>query len=270
MHPFKDRRRLLLSFIKIRSLTAITAIALFGLPLTAQAHARRGSRVERRPAIVKASRPARNKGCGPCEGKTGRAKSVDDSPCHAKRYVDPKIAKNFNRALRDLNRAGIRPKVTSAWRSSEKQASLHRCSVSSRCRKANPGLYHALPPGQSLHEAGFAVDISGIASGPRGAKRVTPKGRRIISIMNRNGFRWRYGLKDPAHFEANPQRYGYRNAKQAIARSQNICDARVPAVEAKRAGRSRLTPASIKRQAPIRRIPVQVGTVKSRKRALRA
>jgi hypothetical protein len=88
--------------------------------------------------------------------------------------------------------------------------------------------------------------------------------------MNRNGFRWRYGLKDPAHFEANPQRYGYRNAKQAIARSQNICDARVPAVEAKRAGRSRLTPASIKRQAPIRRIPVQVGTVKSRKRALRA
>jgi hypothetical protein len=88
--------------------------------------------------------------------------------------------------------------------------------------------------------------------------------------MNRNGFRWRYGLKDPAHFEANPQRYGYRNAKQAISRSQSICDASPQTVEAKRPGRSRFTPASVKRQAPIRRIPVQIGTVKTRKRAMRA
>jgi hypothetical protein len=281
MHPSEGRRRLLLSSINMRSITALAAVLLFGLSFDVQAHAGNGSRIKRRPAIMKANRAAslaaREGGCVRCGGGprakrvlNARASSFNDSPCHAKGYVDPKVAKNFNAAMRDLNRQGIRPKVTSAWRSSEKQASLYRCSGNRRCRRANPGLYRALPPGQSLHEAGLAVDISGIAAGPRGAKRVTPRGRRIISAMNRNGFRWRYGLKDPAHFEANPRSYGYRNAKQAISRSQNICDARVQTVVDKRPGRSRFTPAAIRRQAPARRMPVQISTVKTRKRSNRA
>jgi hypothetical protein len=95
--------------------------------------------------------------------------------------------------------------------------------MSARCRRNNPGLYLALPPGTSLHEAGFAIDMSGIAAGPRGGKRLTSKGRRIVSIMRKNGFTWRYGLSDPAHFEADPRQHGYRNLKQAINRTQTTC-----------------------------------------------
>ncbi|HEX5734283.1 MAG TPA: D-alanyl-D-alanine carboxypeptidase family protein [Blastocatellia bacterium] len=143
--------------------------------------------------------------------------------CHPKGYVDPAIARNYNGAMRDLRRAGIEPKVTSTWRSSAHQARLHRCSNSRRCRRAHPGLYYALPAGVSLHEAGFAVDMSGVAIGPRGAKRLTPRGRRIIAIMRKHGFSWRYGLADPAHFEIDPRKYGYRSAQQAISRSQSQC-----------------------------------------------
>jgi len=167
---------------------------------------------------VQCSRAAKAKSKSKSRGLFAKAE-----PCHPKGYLDPKIAKNYKAAMRDLRRAGIKPMVTSTWRSSEHQAQLYNCSSSRRCRRANPGLYRALPPGKSLHEAGLAVDISGIAAGPRGAKRLTRRGRQIVGVMQKNGFRWRYGLADPAHFEANPRKAGYRNAKQAIARSQNIC-----------------------------------------------
>jgi LAS superfamily LD-carboxypeptidase LdcB len=203
-----------------------------------------------------------SRSCVGCGSKTkARGKSFKDAPCHSKKYVDPKVAKKLKTAVRDMKRVGISPTLTSAWRSTDKQAALYRCSQNRRCRKANPGLYRALPPGQSLHEAGFAVDISGVAAGPRGAKRLTPRGRRIVGIMRKNGFQWRYGLKDPAHFEANPRRYGYRSAKQAISISQNICDAKIVAKK------SRETAAVTRRQGTVR--PVSV-TVKTRKHNSRA
>jgi hypothetical protein len=177
-----------------------------------------------------------SKSCAPCAGQlagkkrvraTRSAKNAKNLPCHPKDYVDPKIARNYRTAMRDMRRAGIKPKVTSAWRSSEKQAALHRCSLSSRCRRSHPGLYRALPPGQSIHEAGFAVDIGGVATGPRGAKRITPRGRRIVAIMKKNGFNWRYGLSDPVHFEADPRKHGYRSVKHAIKRTQTTCQVRL-------------------------------------------
>ncbi len=154
-------------------------------------------------------------------------KSRRKAPCHPPNYVDPKIAARYNSAMRDLNRSGVRPKITSAWRSSEKQAALYRCSNSQKCRRQNPGLYYAKPPGSSAHEAGLAVDISGIAAGPRGAKRVTRNGRKIIRVMEKNGFAWRYGLKDPAHFEADPKKAGYRNLNHAIRKTQSKCSVRL-------------------------------------------
>lgn len=147
--------------------------------------------------------------------------------CHPSNYLDPSIRNNYQAAVRDMRRAGIKPKVTSMWRSTSHQASLHRCSVSRKCRLNHPGLYGAKAPGTSAHEAGFAVDISGIAAGRRGAKRLTPQGRRIVRVMERNGFAWKYGLKDPAHFEANPRRHGYRNLTQAIRYTQSNCSARI-------------------------------------------
>jgi hypothetical protein len=194
---------------------------------------RRGAhRAATKAAATKAAatKSRRGKGCSRCSVQVaGRnnpraaKRSVKAAACHPKGYVDPAIARNYNGAMRDLRRAGIEPKVTSTWRSSAHQARLHRCSNNRRCRRAHPGLYYALPPGVSLHEAGFAVDMSGVAIGPRGAKRLTPRGRRIVAIMRKHGFSWRYGLADPAHFEIDPRKYGYRSAQQAIRRSQSQC-----------------------------------------------
>jgi hypothetical protein len=162
---------------------------------------------------------AKGKTCDECLTlKAGRK-----APCHPRSYLDPKVVGRYNSAMRDLRRSGVQPKVTSAWRSSEKQAALYRCSNSQKCRRSNPGLYYAKPPGSSAHEAGLAVDISGIAAGPRGAKRVTRNGQKIIRVMEKNGFNWRYGLKDPAHFEADPRRVGYRNLNHAIRNTQSKC-----------------------------------------------
>jgi hypothetical protein len=244
-------RELPLSYVAARSITALVAAVITCFVLATESSASTRN----------------NKGCVQCasdaKAKRKTAKAFKDAPCHSKRYIDPKIAKNFKTAVRDMKSSGINPNVTSAWRSTEKQGALYRCSQSKRCRKANPGLYRALPPGQSLHEAGFAVDISGVAAGPRGAKKITPRGRRIIGIMRKNGFQWRYGLKDPAHFEANPRKYGYRSAKQAISRTQAICDVKI----AKKTGRSRETAAVMKKQGAVR--PVSV-TVKTRKHNSRA
>jgi hypothetical protein len=161
--------------------------------------------------------------CGTCSGRP----VIRAVACHPANYLDPTVRSNYQSALRDLRRSGVRPKVTSMWRSTSHQASLHRCSNNRKCRLRHPGLYGAKAPGTSAHEAGFAVDIGGIASGRRGAKRLTPQGRKIVRAMEKNGFAWRYGLKDPAHFEANPRRHGYRNLTQAIRYTQSRCSARV-------------------------------------------
>jgi len=190
----------------------------------------------------------RNSGCAPCaagaalrrKGSRGKKTVAVQLPCHSKNYLDPKIRRNYQAALVDMKRARLRPKVTSYWRSSADQARLHRCSLSQRCRLNHPGLYRAMPPGQSIHEAGFAVDIADVASGPRGAKRLTPKGRRIVAIMKKHGFNWRYGLNDPVHFEANPQRYGYRTIKQAIKRNQTVCEVKLAREKKRATTRSRV------------------------------
>jgi len=210
--------------------------------------------------------------CAPCEEKKKNGqntrKLAKKIPCHPQGYVDPKIAKNYKKAMRDLHRDGIKPQVTSVWRSSQEQARLHNCSQSRRCRANHPGLYYALPPGHSLHEAGFAVDISGVAAGPRGRKQVTPRGRRIISVMRQNGFKWRYGLKDPAHFEADPRRKGYRSVQQAIYKNQTTCTVKL-AKARKPAGRVQTVSAYRKAAVP-KPISGRIGTSKLRRRNFRA
>lgn len=198
----------------------VSRVLLFSLSIFIYSSALAASR---KADAQKASRTAASK-CATCPSVRAVRKP---QPCHPKSYVDPKISKRYNAALRDMKRAGISPKVTSAWRSSAKQASLHRCSNSRVCRKKNPGLYYAMPAGASAHEAGLAVDISGVAAGPRGAKRLTPRGRKIVRIMEKNGFNWRYGLKDPAHFEVAPRKAGYKNLKQAIRKTQTTCTVKV-------------------------------------------
>lgn len=189
--------------------------------------------------------------CNRCAGGNKRRKAgkrAQKASCHPPGYLDPAVARRFSGAVAEMRRSGITPRVTSAWRSSAHQATLRRCSLNSRCRHAN-GVYGALPPGQSLHEAGFAVDIAGIANGRRGATRLTRRGRTIVRIMRKHGFQWRYGLADPVHFEADPRRHGYRNVRQAIVRNQTRCRPIISSSKAKRqrtktAGASRVTPRS--------------------------
>jgi len=123
----------------------------------------------------------------------------------------------LNAAMRDMRRRGIRPRVNSTFRSRAEQQSLYRCSHSRRCR-ARRGIYGAKRPGTSMHEAGLAVDLGGVAMGRR--RRLTPKGRQTVRIMRKHGFKWRYGMKDPAHFELSPRAAGYRTEKAAIKAGQ--------------------------------------------------
>jgi hypothetical protein len=68
-----------------------------------------------------------------------------------------------------------------------------------------------------MHEAGLAVDIGGVS---RGRRRITPRGRKIVRIMRKHGFNWRYGMRDPVHFELSPRTAGYRTEKAAIKAGQ--------------------------------------------------
>src|SRR5262245_15810806 len=134
-----------------------------------------------------------------------RLKSLDD---------DTRV--RLNAAMRDMRRRGIRPRVNSTFRSLAEQRALYRCSRSRRCR-ARRGIYGAKRPGTSMHEAGLAVDIGGVSKGRR---RLTPKGRKIVRIMRKHGFNWRYGMRDPVHFELSPRTAGYRTEKAAIKAGQ--------------------------------------------------
>jgi hypothetical protein len=165
--------------------------------------------------------------CGSCSSPLKRpprrtARRTVTPPCHPRGYLDPAVARRFRAAAAEMRRAGITPRVTSAWRSSAHQASLHRCSLSRRCRRTH-GIYGAAPSGHSLHEAGFAVDIAGMTSGRRGSRRLSRRGYTIVRIMRKHGFRWPYGMADPVHFEADPRRHGYRTIRHAIIRNQTRC-----------------------------------------------
>src|SRR5215510_15932308 len=131
--------------------------------------------------------------------------------------LDNDARTRLNAAVRDMRRRGIRPRINSAFRSHAEQRSIYRCARSRRCRSRR-GIYGAKRPGTSMHEAGLAVDIGGVATGHR--RRLTPKGRQMVRIMRKHGFRWRYGLKDPAHFELSPRLAGYHTEKAAIKAGQ--------------------------------------------------
>jgi LAS superfamily LD-carboxypeptidase LdcB len=144
----------------------------------------------------------------------GNPRALDRSHLKA---LDDDARVRLNAAMRDMRKRGIRPKVNSTFRSRAEQQSLYRCAHNKRCR-VRRGIYGAKPPGSSMHEAGLAVDLGGVAAGRR--RRLTSNGRQKVRIMRRHGFNWRYGLKDPAHFEISPQLAGYRTKQAAIKAGQ--------------------------------------------------
>jgi len=133
--------------------------------------------------------------------------------------LNPHARVRLNAAMNEMRARGLKPRVNSAFRSRAEQQAIYRCASNRTCR-ARRGIYGAKRPGTSLHEAGLAVDIGGVAAGRRHQRRLTPKGKQIVRIMRKHGFAWRYGLKDPAHFEASPRAAGYRSERAAIEAGQ--------------------------------------------------
>ncbi len=132
--------------------------------------------------------------------------------------LHPQAQTKMNAALKDMQAAGVCPTITSAYRSSAQQDDLYRCAHRHHCR-ARRGIYSARKPGTSLHEAGLAVDFADVAHGKK-RRHLTREGQKIVKVMQKHGFKWRYGLKDPAHFELEPRLAGYKNEKQAISAAQ--------------------------------------------------
>lgn len=133
--------------------------------------------------------------------------------------LHPQAQVKMNAALREMQVAGVCPTVTSAYRSSAQQHDLYRCSHKHHCRLQR-GIYSARRPGTSLHEAGLAVDLADIAHGKKHRRRLTREGSKMVKVMQKHGFKWRYGLKDPAHFELEPHVAGYKTEKAAITAAQ--------------------------------------------------
>lgn len=133
--------------------------------------------------------------------------------------LHPQTQVKMKAALKDMDRVGVCPSITSAYRSNAEQQEIYRCAHRRRCRAAR-GIFSARKPGTSLHEAGLAVDFADIAHGKKNRRVLTKDGRKIVKVMEKHGFKWRYGLKDPAHFELEPRAAGYKSEQAAIIAAQ--------------------------------------------------
>src|SRR5687767_11173389 len=94
---------------------------------------------------------------------------------HVSSYLNPRVLgrgrvnvldndarARLDAAVREMRRCGIQPRINSAFRTRAEQGSIYRCARNRRCR-ARRGIYGAKRPGTSMHEAGLAVDLGGIA-----------------------------------------------------------------------------------------------------------
>ncbi len=162
------------------------------------------------------------------ENKTARQKLRANAPKDSKLSLQatkkltglhPQAQTKINAALKDMKTVGVCPTITSGYRSSAQQHDLYRCSHRHHCRTQR-GIYSARKPGTSLHEAGLAVDFADMAYGKKHHRHLTRDGSKIVKVMQKHGFKWRYGLKDPVHFELEPRVAGYKSEKAAIASAQ--------------------------------------------------
>ena len=118
-------------------------------------------------------------------------------------FVDDKAHTQFSGFLMDLQDWGIDLKVTDAFRTNGMQASL------------SGNAYGGTSYGNSLHEAGFAIDINW--------NKLTPE-QRTFSLERANvwGLSWGGGFKkyDPIHFYVDPFKNQQQRA-QAIRNAQH-------------------------------------------------
>jgi len=89
------------------------------------------------------------------------------------------IRRNLPRVAQSM---GFQARVTSAYRSTKKQAELYR--------RYQAGLqpYPVAPPGTSMHEKGLALDV------------VSTDTNKLVSLLTSAGLSWA-GQADPVHFQ---------------------------------------------------------------------
>jgi LAS superfamily LD-carboxypeptidase LdcB len=132
--------------------------------------------------------------------------------------LHPVTRVKLNAALEDIEDSGVAPRITSGYRSKAQQHSIYQCAQVYTC-KMHRGIFGANKPGASLHEAGLAVDLADVAYGKR-HRQLTREGKKIVKIMQRHGFNWKYGLGDPVHFEIDPKVAGFKDQEAAIAAAE--------------------------------------------------
>lgn len=129
--------------------------------------------------------------------------------------LNPVTRQKLEAAMLDLRRRGLSPTLTTTFRSNTEQKSIYSCYHKRNCRMRR-GIFNAARPGTSLHEAGLAVDVAGVASGKGRHRHLTRNGKKIVRVMQQHGFNWPHGLRDPVHFEIPPKQAGYRSERTAI------------------------------------------------------
>ena len=191
---------------KINLLSALVLLAL-ATPLLA-ANAKRDTYVPVRKGKKGKLEVARN--------PVSKATKRNDRAQQKLAGLHPQTQVKVKAALKEMDRIGVCPAITSAYRSRAQQHDIYRCAHQRRCR-VQRGIYGARKPGTSLHEAGLAVDFADVAHGKKRRRHLTRDGRKIVKVMQKHGFKWRYGLQDPAHFELDPRAAGFKSEQAAIA-----------------------------------------------------
>ncbi len=114
--------------------------------------------------------------------------------------LDARVARKLHAVRLDLQAQGISPlRFTYGFRSTAEQ------------RDVNPGANYKAHPGTSPHEAGRAVDVSGMT--------VRPDRGEIVSTFKRHGWRW-LGFGDPPHFEVSAASVGEPDRLAMIRKAQ--------------------------------------------------
>jgi zinc D-Ala-D-Ala carboxypeptidase len=123
------------------------------------------------------------------------------------RHLDPALRHAFAVARRDAAAQGIEMSITSGWRSHAEQATLFAAAVR-KYGSAAEASHWVLPPGQSAHERGAAIDV-----GPaEGAAWLDAHGVHYGLCRRYQNEPWHFELLAPALGQACPPLEPYAHA----------------------------------------------------------
>ena len=109
------------------------------------------------------------------------------------RHLDPALRHAFEVARRDAAAQGVELHITSGWRSHAEQAELFAAAVK-KYGSAEAASHWVLPPGQSAHERGKAIDVGP----PQGAAWLDEHGVHYGLCRRYANEAWHFELLAPA------------------------------------------------------------------------